>query len=259
MKSRKTVFFSLLAGCALLALAISCGTIDRVVMAPPLIPGAKYVGMDTCATCHEKVVKKFKLTQHARMQIVADEKRVPGQGCEGCHGPGSLHVDAGGGRGKFIVNAGKNAEACFQCHIDKKAEFNLPHHHPLKEGKMTCISCHDPHGEDIRKPKGLMMARANDTCYQCHRQQARPHVYEHQAMREGCTTCHNVHGSINEKMLVQRDVNLCLKCHAQINNTAGNVMIGTRNHNTFVNQGTCWSSGCHEASHGSNINAHFRY
>jgi hypothetical protein len=24
-------------------------------------------------------------------------------------------------------------------------------------------------------------------------------------------------------------------------------------------QGTCWSAGCHEAIHGSNVNGHLRY
>lgn len=264
MKSKKTVFFLGLGGCAALALAISCATVDRVLVAPPLIPGAKYVGMDTCATCHEKIVKNFKLTQHSKMTIQGDEKRVPGQGCEACHGPGSLHVDAGGGKGKFIVNAGKNPEACFQCHLDKKAEFNLPYHHPLKEGKMTCSNCHDPHGEDIHAPGGMKMARVNDQCYQCHREQARPHVFEHQALREGCTICHSAHGSINEKLLNERSVALCIKCHAPKSMPGNaNVNFGAANHNngagSFLAQGTCWSAGCHTAPHGSNIHKFFRY
>jgi predicted CXXCH cytochrome family protein len=129
---------------------------------------------------------------------------------------------------------------------------------------MTCISCHDPHGDDVNKPKGMMMARANDTCYQCHRQQARPHVFQHAALREGCTSCHAVHGSVNDKMLIERDVNLCLKCHAQIRtpqtvSTSSSIYVGTHNHSGDVNRGTCWSAGCHTAVHGSNLNAHFRY
>jgi predicted CXXCH cytochrome family protein len=259
MKSKTTLFLFGIGGLAALALAISCATVDRVMMAPPLIPGAKYVGMDTCGTCHEKEVKNFKLTQHARIQIPGDEKRVPGQGCESCHGPGSLHVDAGGGRGKFIINPGKDPEACFQCHIDKKAQFNLPYHHPLKEGRMSCMSCHNPHGEDIHNPNGMNVARVNDVCAQCHREQTRPHVFDHQAVREGCTNCHNVHGSINPKMLTERDQNLCLKCHAQIGSSA-NVFVGNLdNHKNFVTRGTCFSAGCHEAIHGSNFNHHLRY
>jgi DmsE family decaheme c-type cytochrome len=229
-----------------------------------MIPGAKYVGMDTCGTCHEKEVKDFKLTAHARIQIPGEGERVEGQGCEACHGPGSLHVDAGGGRSKFVVNPGQKPEACFQCHLDKSAEFSLPHHHPVKEGKMNCTACHDPHGADINKPKGLWLARVNETCAQCHREQARPHVFEHEALREGCTTCHNVHGSINDKMLVERDNNLCLKCHAQVASSilpVGEAVIGKFPHGSagVLKQGTCFSAGCHTAVHGSDINTHFRY
>jgi predicted CXXCH cytochrome family protein len=242
---------------------ISCATVKRVVVAPPMIPDAKYVGMDTCGTCHEKEVKDFKLTGHARIEIPGEGERVEGQGCEACHGPGSLHVDAGGGKGKFIVNPNKNPDACFQCHLDKNAEFSLPFHHPVKEGRMSCTACHDPHGEDINKPKSVWLARVNETCAQCHREQTRPHVFEHEALREGCTTCHNVHGSINAKMLVERDNNLCLKCHAQVPSpTAPNqVIIGAFPHTSagFLRQGTCFSAGCHTAVHGSDINTHLRY
>jgi len=241
------------------AVIISCATIDHVVVAPPMIPGATYVGMDQCAVCHEKEVKDFKLTQHARIHIPGEGDRVAGQGCESCHGAGSLHVDAGGGKGKFIIS-GKDPEACFQCHLDKKAEFSLEHHHPVKEGKMSCTACHDPHGEDINQPKGMWLSRVNDTCMQCHREQARPHVFEHEALREGCVACHNVHGSINAKMLTERDNNLCLKCHGQVASpTPGQTFIGSFDHSAFLSQGTCFSAGCHTAVHGSDINSHLRY
>ena len=265
MKSKKMMLLLGLGICAVLALAISCATIDHVMMAPPLVPGAKYVGMDTCGTCHEKQVNDFKFTQHSRIQLPGDEKRVPGQGCESCHGPGSLHVDAGGGKGKFIVNPGKDPEACFQCHIDKKAQFNLPYHHPLKEGRMSCVSCHDPHGEDIHNPKGMSVARVNDVCAQCHREQTRPHVFDHQAVREGCINCHNVHGSVNPKLLTERDANLCLKCHASVGPALG-IFVGTdrtspgqTGHAGRIMEGTCWSAGCHDAVHGSDFNHHLRY
>jgi predicted CXXCH cytochrome family protein len=254
---------------ALATLLISCATVDRVVTAPPMIPGAKYVGMDQCALCHEKQVKNFKLTQHARVQLrdTTNKEEVKDLGCEACHGPGSLHVDAGGGKPKerFIIS-GKGPEACFQCHLDKNAEFSLQYHHPVKEARMNCTACHDPHGEDINKPKGMFVGRVNEVCAQCHREQARPHVFEHEALREGCTTCHNVHGSINPKMLTERDNNLCLKCHAQVASPAlpGVVVIGKMPHagfapTDFLRQGTCFSAGCHTAVHGSDVNSHLRY
>jgi predicted CXXCH cytochrome family protein len=241
------------------AILLSCTTINRVVIVPPMIPGATYVGMDQCAVCHEKEVKDFKFTAHARIQIPGEDKRLQGQGCESCHGPGSVHVEAGGGRGN-IVNPRKDSAGCFQCHLDKHAEFSLPYHHPVKEGRMSCIDCHDPHGKNIHKSKGVAFTRGlNDTCAKCHREQTSPKLYEHFALREGCTTCHKVHGSINDKMLVERDANLCLKCHGELQSGAGNLRIGGSNHNSRLRQGTCWSAGCHTGIHGSNINPHFRY
>lgn len=237
---------------------ISCATVERVVAPPPIIEGAEYVGIETCALCHEKMAEDFKYTGHARIQIPGEGERLAGQSCESCHGAGSLHLEVGGGRGKFIVNPGRDPEACFQCHLEKKALFRLQYHHPIVEERMSCASCHNPHGQDIFKPKGMFVARENETCLQCHREQARPHVFEHEALREGCTMCHNAHGSINEKMLVERDNNLCLKCHAQLA-APGTIVMGDFSHTTRLVQGTCWSAGCHTAVHGSNINPHLRY
>jgi len=248
-------------GVALIALAISCATIERVIVAPPMIPGATFVGMDQCALCHEQIAQDFKLTQHARISIPGEDERLEGQGCESCHGPGSLHVEAGGGNGVSIVNPGKSPQACFQCHLEKNAEFSLVYHHPVKEGRMTCTACHDPHGQNAPLPPGMFVGRVNEQCAQCHREQTRPHVFEHEALREGCTTCHNVHGSINDKLLTERDNNLCLKCHAQVAlpATAGTTFMGAFDHTPFLRQGTCFSAGCHTAVHGSDINSHLRY
>jgi predicted CXXCH cytochrome family protein len=244
------------AGLASLFLLLSCSSFTGTVVAPPEIPGAHYVGNKSCLDCHGDYVRKFPSSPHARIHLPDAGARGQG-GCESCHGPGSLHVQAGGGRGKFIVNPGKDPSACFQCHLETHAEFNLPQHHPVIEGRMNCAQCHDPHGGDILKPAGgLAMARLNETCAQCHREQTRPFVFEHEAMREGCTVCHNPHGSINRKLLAQADSNLCLRCHAQRTGPgvpAGELFIGATPHATFLKMGTCWSAGCHPAVHGSNI------
>jgi len=257
-KFKATVIIAGLVFGAAVIVIISCSTVERVMVPPPLIKGAEYVGMETCALCHEKPAKDFKHTGHARIQIPGEGLRVEGQGCEACHGAGSLHVEAGGGRSTFIVDPGRDPEACFQCHLETKALFRLQYNHPVIEGRMSCMDCHDPHGQDIFRPKGMFVARQNETCLQCHREQARPHVFEHEALREGCTMCHNPHGSINEKLLLERDNNLCLKCHAQLA-APGTVTIGDFSHTARVMQGTCWSAGCHTAVHGSDINAHLRY
>lgn len=253
------VIFSL--GGAVLVLN-SCSTTPLSLVSAPDIPGATFVGDKTCAECHTNIARVFPTSPHARIRL-QDALALGQTGCESCHGPASLHVSTGGGRGKFIVNPGKNPRACYECHRSIQAEFQLPQHHPLPENKMNCAQCHDPHGADIYKPaSGLAMARLNETCSQCHREQSRPFVFEHPALREGCTVCHSPHGSINAKMLTQRDLNMCLRCHAQVPGSSvarGQVYIGISDHTAFLRMGTCWSSGCHTAVHGSNVDIRLRY
>jgi predicted CXXCH cytochrome family protein len=246
-------------------LLVSCSSVDRTVVAPPVVEGATFVGNKACLDCHAAIVRKFPASPHARLHY--EGANVPGAtGCESCHGPGSRHIAAGGGR-RFIVNPGKDPSACFTCHLKTHTEFNLPQHHPVLEGKMNCAQCHDPHGMNIMKPaRALAMGRLNESCSQCHREQTKPHVFEHEAMRDGCTICHQPHGSINSKMLLERDNNLCLKCHAQTLSgpaagaaPSGLILIGTIDHTDKLRLGTCFSAGCHTAVHGSNIDRRLRY
>ncbi len=213
--------------------------------------GATYVGMETCATCHEDQAKQFKLSPHARL-VTKGTKDVP-QACETCHGPGSIHAENGGGKGNAITNPKKDPTICFTCHTEKKMEFRLPNHHPVLEGKMSCVDCHEMHGSDA-KASATSMEGPNETCFKCHKDQQGPFVYEHPAMREGCTSCHKVHGSINAKMLLARDFNLCVKCHSQANFPT----LVTDNHATNMQRaGACWE--CHTRPHGSNFAPKFTY
>lgn len=252
-------FLGLPAGLALFL--ISCASTPTQVAAPLEIPGAHFVGNRACADCHATIVREFPASPHSRLHFA--DVAMPGQsGCESCHGPGSEHIRSGGAA-QLIINPGKNPESCFQCHLDVQAEFNLPQHHPVIEGHMNCVDCHDPHGGDIFKPAGgLAMARQNESCTQCHQDQTRPFVFEHEALREGCTVCHNPHGSINLKMLVVDDPNLCLGCHSQVqgpNVPVGRIYIGNTDHTSYLQVGTCWTSGCHTAVHGSNVDPRLRY
>jgi predicted CXXCH cytochrome family protein len=236
---------------------VSCVSINRVAVVPPHIPGATFVGSKTCEDCHENITKGFHTATHARLQ--AEGANATEVGCESCHGAGSIHNEAGGGSNN-IVNPKKSPEACFQCHLDKRSSFNLPYHHPIEDGKVTCTDCHNPHKGPAIKSGGTSMAAENETCFQCHAQQRGPFVFEHEASREGCLTCHNPHGTVNPKMLTERNANLCLKCHfqQQVPGTDA-VLIGGFAHSSRLRQGTCWSAGCHEAVHGSQVHSSLRY
>lgn len=250
---------------------IGCVTANRTMLAPPQIAGAKYVGSKECAQCHEDQTNHFESASHARLAI-ADPK-LGDTGCEACHGAGSIHVAAGGSRGT-IINPAKSPETCFQCHLDKRAQFSLPNSHQVMNGKMSCSDCHEVHKGNAIGGTGLDLESMNSTCTKCHSEQKGPFVYEHGAMREGCVACHNPHGTINQKMLVSRDGNLCLRCHLSppqsltVGTTTGvttgqigaNVAQGGHSRSSaFQANGTCWAAGCHEKPHGSNVNFHFVY
>jgi DmsE family decaheme c-type cytochrome len=229
----------------------------------PGAAGATFVGTEECALCHEETVVKFATSTHARLRLQNDA--AMDIGCEACHGPGSVHVQNGGGL-HTMVNPGTSPEACFQCHLDKRAQFSLPNTHPVLSGHMSCNDCHDPHEGNAVRGTGEEIEREIETCSRCHTGKNGPYVYEHGAMREGCQACHNPHGSINQRMLLARDANLCLRCHllAPTPGSSGEInanAIGhtSENHNTRLMQGTCWSAGCHEDPHGSNASYHFRY
>lgn len=212
---------------------------------------AKYVGSEDCSSCHEKQAKEFRLSTHARISV----KEGQVKDCEMCHGPASLHIEEGGGRGN-IINPKQDPSVCFSCHVDKKIQFRLPYHHPVLEGKMSCTDCHSAHGEEVRPWSATTLKDVNEACFKCHKDQRGPFVWEHEAVREGCTTCHQVHGSINEKMLIVRDNNLCLRCHTQVNFPTIGKQSG---HSGRLPQGGCFSAGCHTAMHGSQFDDHLRY
>ncbi len=254
---------------ALTVVLLSCSTFEtnRTIVAPPSIPGAEFVGSEACDACHNEITRDFRTATHARLTAKGDNAKE--MGCESCHGPGSKHIEAGGGAGT-IVNPHKNPDTCFQCHLEVRAKFQLPHRHPVLEGKMSCSDCHNPHKgraikgggtslPEVREGGGFALMSANDTCLQCHTAQRGPFVFEHGAVREGCISCHSPHGSVNQRMLTERSAVLCFKCHVQQQKSDGRIYIGDSDHTNRLPQGTCWSAGCHEAVHGSQVNAHFRY
>lgn len=242
----------------ILALGItSCAIYQKTSVVPPLeIPGAKHVKMRMCAPCHRERVDSFEGSSHARISAKGMEKE--GLGCGICHGPGSLHME-NEYEPDLIINPNKNPEICFRCHLDKKAEFRLQYHHPVLEGIVSCSDCHSPHGSDARAWTVTSFSDTSQVCFKCHPEQRGPFVFEHDAMREGCTICHKVHGSVNDKLLIARDSNLCLRCHFQTQTDSSRFLMGDFDHDSRIPRGSCFSGGCHAAVHGSNFDDHLRY
>lgn len=255
--------------------AISCKTTTRTAVVLPDVPGAKYIGSKECEQCHEDLCRDFATADHAR--LIAQGKNGLAAGCESCHGPASLHSDSGGetkppysftsGRpqpsalgARESLDPSRSVETtCYQCHPDIRGQFNLPNHHPVPEGHMSCTQCHPPHKGFARAGGSTALLSQDEMCIQCHPAERGPYVFEHEGLREGCTTCHNPHGSVNAKLLTERNANLCLKCHFQQQQPNGSFLIGGFPHDVQVTEGACWTAGCHEAVHGSRVNPSLRF
>ena len=79
------------------------------------------------------------------------------------------------------------------------------------DGKMSCGSCHTPHGTVGEKLIGHVSAR--DNCLSCHADKRGPFLWEHPPATEDCLNCHDPHGSTRESMLVLGLPRLCTSCH----------------------------------------------
>jgi len=262
-----------------------------------------YVGSDTCKGCHEELDQKFARTKMGRLMLRHPRNTKEGLGCEGCHGPGKAHVDAGGGRGvgglitfakndphpveqrnavclgchqkgarlfwqgsqhesrdvactnchkimedvspKFQLAKETVIDTCGQCHLQKRAQTMRSSHMPLREGKMTCTDCHNPHGTVT--PTLLKENSTNETCYRCHAEKRGPFLYVHPPVNESCANCHDPHGSNHEKMLKVAKPRLCQQCHVETRHptTPWGRVIETR-----ASGRSC--TNCHANIHGSN-------
>lgn len=241
-------------------LLVSCAVTSRPILVPPQVPGATFVGAQACAKCHSNITRGFHDATHSKLALKAEDGTAKNVSCESCHGPASLHVRVG--TRATIINPKNKPDTCLQCHINTRAEFNLPHSHPVLGGKMACSACHNPHESESNPGDAgarSLVSTSNATCAKCHPLQSGPFVFAHEVMREGCVSCHSPHGSVNDKLLRSRGVSLCYQCHFQPQASSVSITHGGVDHSNNVIRGTCWSGGCHEAIHGSNVNSTLRY
>ena len=263
---------------------------------------AHYVGAKVCMTCHASLAESFSHTLMGRIGKTQKGKFD----CENCHGPGSAHVKAGGGRGvgglisfrpddpthtaeetnaicltchergertlwhgsthetrglyctnchtimkavsrKNQLKTAFQPDTCFQCHKDRRAQMFRSSHMPLREGKIVCSDCHNPHGSFT---EFLLRADSiNDTCYKCHAEKRGPFLFEHEPVRENCDNCHDPHGTVNEFSLRMSRPRLCFECHGFGHGQTSGVNA------VFTMGRQC--QNCHTAIHGSNSPAGF--
>src|SRR3989338_3197886 len=91
--------------------------------AAAMAPG--YAGSDVCKGCHEDQVTTFERTTMGRLFLKHPRNAKESLGCEGCHGPGKAHADAGGGKNVGgIVSFAKDDTT------------------PVERRNATCLGCH---------------------------------------------------------------------------------------------------------------------
>ena len=103
-----------------------------------------------CLSCHEREQQRH---WQGSMHEMADLS------CVDCH---QIHS----------VERMNGTDVCLSCHTQKRAQLQRSSHMPLREGKMTCVSCHNPHGSLY--PSLLKQASVNENCYTCHAEKRGP-------------------------------------------------------------------------------------
>ena len=200
-----------------------------------MTPGEKN---QICLTCHNR-------GNHAGWEGSGHERRnLSCTTCHSVHSPKSFE--------RQLVKA-TQTELCATCHRVQVAKTERAvAHMPVREGKMACSSCHNPHGS-ISNVKALRAGTSvAESCMTCHTEMRAPVLWEHAPVKENCATCHDPHGSSNDRMLVVRMPMLCQRCHVATRHPASiydNNAITVNKSNRMFGR-SCVN--CHSNVHGSN-------
>jgi DmsE family decaheme c-type cytochrome len=198
-----------------------------------------------CLACHGEIrdLPFWNLSRHKSAEIA----------CDNCH---SIHSSM---QGKDFLKA-QEPDLCFGCHKNIRAQTNKQSHHPIREGKLKCSSCHNPMGTSNTKAM-IKADSVNELCYKCHAEKRGPYAFEHPPVPENCVNCHQIHGSNHTKLLVRRVPLLCQSCHnapahpsqpyTNLHSFGGSA---TSSKNRFFGRGCL---NCHGNIHGSSLSEFF--
>lgn len=219
-------------------------------------PGAKHAEDPTVEEKRPTLAKLTAADRSAQCQQCHDggehffwkggRHEARGVSCTDCH---SIHSFKSG-HGQLKTE--REIDTCFGCHADKRADAMRASHHPVREGRMSCMDCHNPHGTASRG--NLSAESVNEKCYECHTEKRGPFLWEHAPVRENCLTCHTPHGSNHQKLQRTSVPYLCQQCHSNTRHP-GTLYDGTtlpgaaRATNRLFNRACV---NCHAAIHGSN-------
>jgi len=197
------------------------------------IPPSEQNGI--CLRCHEReLLHHWRGGAHQMSDVV----------CAGCH---SVH---GHDDVRFIPTQPK---VCYRCHQAIRVRTHLAYGHPIRQERMACSECHNPHGSPT--PALLVGLSINETCYNCHAELRGPYLWEHPPASEDCTLCHRPHGSNNPSLLFRRPPHLCQMCHQAIRPRHASQAYGA-DRSRFVLGASCLN--CHSQVHGSNHPSGFK-
>lgn len=169
-------------------------------------------GSEACMVCHSgEKMRAIAASPHANPDHPSAPRTT--QGCEACHGPGSIHVSRahGGqgfpkmitfGRGSEVSAREQQIDACLSCHSEEldstqAIEFWGSAH---DRKNINCSRCHLVHAEtDPISEKEQQFT----TCYRCHSKMKEEHPrFEDKSIdfdTLSCWDCHDVH-KVNDEV-----------------------------------------------------------
>ena len=149
-----------------------------------------------CLECHSGDMMHWAGSTHENEDLA----------CTSCHAIHDTTID--------VLDRTAQAQVCYQCHKVVRAQSFRSSAHPIRDGKVACSDCHNPHGSIAEA--ALQEAGINETCYRCHADKRGPFLWEHFPVTEDCTLCHMAHGSIHKNLLNRQAPQLCQQCHQNI-------------------------------------------